>query len=289
MILIADSGSTKTNWALLKSNKPVYYNSKGYNPYYINSDAIVKSVCESFKSVSDRDSIDKVYFYGAGCSADQKHIIINALEICFKNSEVSVESDLLGATRCLLGDKSGFAAILGTGTNSCFYNGKEIVSTIDSLGFLAGDEGSGSFIGKQLIKAYVRGYMPTSLSIFFKEVYGINSEELIAELYSSNSPNKFSAKFSLFAGQNHTHEFIKELVKYSFRNFFSEIMAHYPNYKGREISFVGSVAYEFQGLLKSVALEHNMVVVKVVKAPLESLIKYHTLPNRNIENEIDRY
>lgn len=287
MILIADSGSTKTNWALIKNNKPIYYNSEGYNPYYINSDAIVKSVCETFESISDKDGIDKIYFYGAGCSADQKHVMANALQICFKNSEISVESDLLGAARCLLGDKSGFVAILGTGTNSCHFNGVDTVESIDSLGFLAGDEGSGSFIGKQLIKAYVRGYMPTSLSMSFKEVYGINSEELIAELYTSNSPNKFSAKFSLFAGQNHTHEFIKELVKCSFRNFFSEIMAHYPNYEGREISFVGSVAFEFQGLLKSVALEHNMIVVKVVKAPLESLIKYHTLPNRNVENEIN--
>src|SRR6476469_64465 len=159
MILVADSGSTKTNWALIENKNIFYIHSEGYNPYYMDVEYIEKSIKAQFADVLMRAKVSQVNFYGAGCSPETKFTMFNALKSCFNNAFISVESDLLAAARCLLGLKEGFAAILGTGTNTCFYNGKDIVEVVDSLGFLAGDEGSGAYIGKQVIKAYVRGYL----------------------------------------------------------------------------------------------------------------------------------
>ncbi|MBC7746072.1 MAG: N-acetylglucosamine kinase [Flavobacterium sp.] len=275
MILIADSGSTKTSWALISKAETTFVHTEGYNPYYMNADYIRNSVEQSFEDLAIRQAVTQVFFYGAGCSPERKEVVLSALRSCFLNAKIEVQGDLLAAARCLLGGKEGFAAILGTGTNSCFYNGNEIISTIDSLGFLVGDEGSGAYLGKQIIKSYVRGLLPSHLTLAFKEQFQFTEAQLISELYASKSPNKFSAQFCAFAGKHVDEPFILELTKTSFRDFFNGIIVHYKNYKGFEISFVGSVAFVFLPILKSVAEEFSMNVGKAVKCPLADLIDYH--------------
>lgn len=277
MIIVADSGSTKTDWALINGVETSYINSEGYNPYYMDTNHIRKSVMESFPDATLRTDVLGVYFYGAGCSLERKDIVYDALTICFINAKIVIESDLLAAARCLLGNKQGYAAILGTGTNTCFYNGTEIVEVIDSLGFLAGDEGSGAYLGKQIIKAYVRGYLPHHLALLFNSTYGFTESQLVSALYTSKSPNKFAAQFAVFAGNNIQNEFIKELVTSAFRSFFLEIIVHYKKYKGMEINFVGSVAFVFFEILIAVAEEFDMRVGKVSKSPLKDLVNYHML------------
>jgi N-acetylglucosamine kinase-like BadF-type ATPase len=275
MILVAESGSTKTNWVLINGVEISYIDSEGYNPYYMSSGYIRESINLHFTDASLKTKVLEVHFYGAGCSPERKGIVQEALSDCFENAKISVESDLLAAARCLLGKEAGFAAILGTGTNSCFYNGSQIVEVVDSLGFLAGDEGSGAYLGKKIIKAYIRGYLPHHLESLFVSTYGFTKSDLITALYDSKSPNKFTAQFSIFAGDNIHHEFIKELVKTSFRDFFLEIVVRYKAYKGMEIRFVGSVAFVFSEILKSVATEFEMKVSKINKNPLQNLVYYH--------------
>ncbi len=275
MILIADSGSTKTSWALISETETTFVHTEGYNPYYMSTDYIQNSVEQNFADLSIRQSIAEVFFYGAGCSPERKDVVFSALSNCFLNAKIEVQGDLLAAARCLLGNKEGFAAILGTGTNSCFYNGKEIVSTVDSLGFLAGDEGSGAYLGKQMIKAYVRGLLPNHLTMAFKEQFKFTEAQLISELYAAKTPNKFSAQFSAFAGKYIEEPFILDMVKASFRDFFNGIIIHYKNYKGFEISFVGSVSFVFLPILKSIAEEFSMKVGKAIKCPLDDLIDFH--------------
>lgn len=275
MILIADSGSTKTSWALLHNKNIDYISSEGYNPYYMDTAYIEKSIICEFTDVRIREKITQVHFYGAGCSLEKKPLVYKALKTCFVNATIAVESDLLAAARCLLGSKSGFAAILGTGTNTCFYNGENIVETVDSLGFLIGDEGSGAYIGKQLIKAYVRGYLPEELKKLFIDTYGISAEDIITDLYASNLPNRYAAQYAIFVSQHIHHEFMQNLVKSSFRNFFSEIVSNYKDHKGMEINFVGSIGFAFKNILSFVASEYEMLLGRVVKEPLSHLITYH--------------
>lgn len=275
MILVADSGSTKTDWALINGVEISYMNTEGYNPYYMDSDCILMSVSQQFQEMTLRANVLEVYFYGAGCSPERKDIVHDALALCFKNAKIVVEIDLLAAARCLLGNKEGYAAILGTGTNTCFYNGTEIVEVVDSLGFLAGDEGSGAYLGKQIIKAYVRGYLPNHLALLFNSTYGFTKPQLISALYESKSPNKFAAQFAVFAGNNIQNKFITELVTSAFRDFFLEIIVHYKNYKGMGVNFVGSVAFVFSEILIAVGTEFEMKVDKIIKTPLQDLVNFH--------------
>jgi glucosamine kinase len=152
MILIAESGSTKTDWVIINGEEVNHIYSEGYNPYYMESAYIENSINRCLLNTIDPQKINKIYFYGAGCSSEQKYILEKALKACFTEAKIVVESDMLAAARGLLGNKAGFAAVLGTGTNTCYYDGNEIVEIVDSLGFLAGDEGSGAYLGKKLSK-----------------------------------------------------------------------------------------------------------------------------------------
>jgi N-acetylglucosamine kinase-like BadF-type ATPase len=277
MILIAESGSTKTDWVIINGKEVNHIYSEGYNPYYMETEYIENSINMSFTNNIEQQKITKIYFYGAGCSSEQKYILEKALKACFTEATIVVESDMLAAARGLLGKKAGFAAILGTGTNTCYYNGSEIIETVDSLGFLAGDEGSGAYLGKKIIKAYLRGYLPNHLESDFENTFEFNKSNLIKALYDSITPNKFAAQFAIFAGKHINDEFIKELVRSSFNEFFKEIMINYNNYKNNEICFIGSIAFVFSEILESVALEFDMKVGKINKSPLANLIKHHTI------------
>lgn len=275
MMLIVDSGSSKTLWTLVKHQQTVHYKSSGFNPYYMDEEYIKASIFGALSEFLDFSKVSKLYYYGAGCSPEKKGIVEGALKAVFKCADIFVESDMLAAARALLGTKSGFAAILGTGTNSCYYDGKTIVNSIDSLGFLAGDEGSGSYLGKKVIRAFVRDDFPNELIQPFKEQFGLSKKALIEELYLSETPNKYCATFAMFASKNLSHPFIENLVADSFRDFFKEIITKYQDYKNKQIAFVGSVAFVFSDLLGKVAMEYEMTLSKVLKDPIDGLINYH--------------
>jgi glucosamine kinase len=276
MILIADSGSTKTDWVLIDETKQQRYKTIGYNPYFINSESIYNSLSEKLVPELDPLIIKSVYFYGAGCSsADNVEIVNKALTRCFINSKVSVGHDMLAAARALLRTEPGFAAIIGTGSNTCIYNGKEITRNIDSLGYLLGDEGSGSYIGKKLVRDFMRGYLPKELDVKFREKYQLSHADIFNNLYNKPLPNRFLAGFCMFADENQDHAYVRQVVKESFNDFFKNLVTHYENYKNYSFNCVGSVAYVFRDILNETAVEHGMKPGKILHSPIEDLVDYH--------------
>ncbi|MEO8794482.1 MAG: N-acetylglucosamine kinase, partial [Daejeonella sp.] len=227
MIIIADGGSTKTNWCLLnEKNEKIYFNTEGYNPYFSNTDYIVKSLKKTMPTDITYDKVTEVYYYGAGVHNDEKaNIVKAALEVQFKKAKVYVGHDLLAAARALLGQKKGFAAILGTGTNTCIYDGKDVALNIDSLAYILGDEGSGCYIGKKLIADYLRGYMPKEVREVFWDTYKLTHDEILDNVYSKPLPNRFLASFSKFVYDNPVNiEYSRNIVRSSFVDFFEKLV-----------------------------------------------------------------
>lgn len=276
MILIADSGSTKTDWVLVDEDNQSRYKTIGYNPYFINSENIYHSLAEKLIPELEPTGIKKVFFYGAGCSTTTNaSIVSNALTRCFINSEVSVGHDMLAAARALLGNERGFAAIIGTGSNTCIYDGQEVEKNIDSLGYLMGDEGSGSYIGKKVVRDFMRGYLPAVLQQKFKETYRLSNADIFDALYNKPLPNRFLASFCMFADQNKDHEYIRNIVTDSFNDFFKNLVSKYEGYETYSFNCVGSVGYIFRSILSEVAEKHGMKTGKIIHSPIDDLVKYH--------------
>src|SRR5690606_34879996 len=224
MIIIADGGSTKTNWCLLdNAGKKVYFNTEGYNPYFVDSEYIVNSLKKGLPKDLPYDQITEVNYYGAGVHNDEKAVIVvEALKRVFTNSDVFVGHDLLAAARALLGDQPGFAAILGTGTNTCIYDGREITHNIDSAAYILGDEGSGCYIGKKLLTDYVRGFMPEEIRKAFWETYKLTPDDVMDHVYTKPLVSRFCAGFSKFVYDNNVNiEYCRNIVKVSFEDFFT--------------------------------------------------------------------
>ena len=287
MIIIADGGSTKTNWCLLnKAGQKIYFNTEGYNPYFVDEAYIVNSLKKGLPSDLEFNEITEVNYYGAGCSTpDMVKIVKGALEIIFTSAEVNVGHDLLAAARALLGLETGFAAILGTGTNTGIYNGKDIIHNIDSAAYILGDEGSGCDIGKRLLTDYLRGYMPEVVRERFWETYKLTPDDVNEHVYSKPLANRFCASFSKFVYDNNVHaEYSRGIVKTAFVNFFENLVSHYPNYKDYTFNCIGSVAYNFRNVLEETAIEYGMTVGKIIRSPIDDLVKYHVelAPSKNV-------
>ena len=279
MLLIADGGSTKTNWVVIDdSGKRTTFNSEGYNPYFVDSSYIVKSLTAVLPLDLNISAIKKLYFYGAGVQNQEKAgVLKSAFEQIFPNAQAFVGHDLLASARALLGFNSGFAAILGTGTNSCLYNGSSIIHHIDSGAHILGDEGSGFYIGKRLLIDYLRGAMPEELSQRFKLQYNLDSDKVHEAVYSMPLANRYCASFSKFiAADYHDHDYSMNLIKTSFNDFFKNIVSLYPNHTQYSFNSVGSVGYVFRDVLQQVAEAWDMPVGNIIKSPLEGLIDYHT-------------
>ncbi|HXB40647.1 MAG TPA: N-acetylglucosamine kinase [Bacteroidia bacterium] len=277
MILIADSGSTKTDWVLLDENENKFsYKTIGFNPHFTDSETIYNSLIEILIPQFDPGIVKKVFFYGAGCASINTVIIVNnALVKYFSNATVNVYHDMLAAARALLGNQPGFAAILGTGSNTCIYNGKEIEKNIDSLGYLLGDEGSGSYIGKKIIRDYMRNALPPQLQQKFTQTYNLNEQQIFDFLYNKSLPNRFLASFCKFAHQYKEHEYIKAIIKESFGDFFMNLVSRYPRYQEFSFNCVGSVGFIFKDQLKEVATSYNMKMGRLIPSPINNLVNYH--------------
>jgi len=282
MILIADSGSTKTDWALTDQTGVVsVLHTIGYNPYFIDTETIYFSLSENLLKELEADSITDIYFYGAGCSTpENKTIVRRALERAFPGAAtIFVGHDLLAAGRALLGHGKGFAAILGTGANTCLYDHEECVMNIDSLGYLLGDEGSGSYIGKKLVRDFMRNRLEPELQQKFKERFQIeDNEQIFRTLYSSQFPNRYLASFCRFAHEYADHPYIRNKVRDAFGDFFKNLVSKYPDYKSYTFNCIGSVGFIFKNILEEVATNYDMKMGKIIRSPLDDLVKYHLEP-----------
>lgn len=286
MILIADSGATKTDWALIDEDSGVVKKLQGIglNPNFLSVDELFRGINEVFYSYNDpipTEKVSEIYFYGSGISGERAFQMKAILWSVFTSAPtVIAESDLLGAARALLGDEAGFAAILGTGMNTCVYDGKKVVSQIPPLGFILGDEGSGAYIGRVILRDFLRGQMPDALKDKLATLPGMRYEEIISGVYSKPRPSSFCAglcKEVLRCAQRDGEEweYICRVVREAFETFFSSIVMKYPDYQGYEFNCVGSAGYIFRDILSEVAVSHGMRVGKIIQAPLDGLIAYH--------------
>lgn len=277
MLLIADSGSTKTDWRVLKDGEVILdYQTEGINPY-------LQDVIQITRIISDGDidevksKIVEIAFYGAGCAReDKKQEVKTALQEVFSIAKINVYSDMFGAARGLAGFNSGIVCVLGTGSNACEYDGVDIVENSVSLGYLLGDEGSGVFLGRQLLQQYLYGRLPESLVIKFDAKYpGISKEVILDKLYTQYMPNRYMASFSEFIKENEEHPFIHGMLYESFYKFLEYHVQPFKNSSSLKVNFVGSIAYSYMSILEKVTLESGLSFGKVKKSPLEGLTAYH--------------
>lgn len=281
MILIADSGSTKTDWCLIDpfGNKN-YFTTEGYNPHFASEEYIARSITYNLLPQINHQEVNEIHFYGAGCEDDKMMVMEEILRSVFINCElIKTEVDLLAAARGLLGNEPGFAAILGTGTNTCIYDGKKIINNIDSLGFILGDEGSGAAIGKKILSDYLRNKMPSLVKKAFDDIYGLSSATIIQQIYGEPMANRFCAGFTKFL--NHPEvdgDYAYQLVKASFTEFFQQLVSCYPAYNSYTFNCIGSVSYHFKAILKEVLNDFQMEPGRILPSLITELVGYHTNP-----------
>lgn len=276
-ILIADSGSTTTQWVVVDNGSVAnQFSTKGVNPIYQEEDSIVATLSEQYSDWS-KLSVDEIYFYGAGCIGGQRNeVIVSALNRLAAGANISVESDMLGAARAMCGDSDGIVAILGTGANSCLYDGGNIVSSVRPLGFILGDEGSGANIGKRIVADALKGILPVGLIDKLYQWCGLQYSEIIDKVYCQAYPSRFLAQFARFAKENITHPSVDKIVVDSFIDFARRNLMLYPDVNKLPIHFVGSIAYNFTEQLRHALETLGLKVGDIVASPIDGLIKYHT-------------
>ncbi len=276
MKLIADSGSTSTRWHLVTdtTDGSTQCLTSGINPFFQNDSEIVKCLEEEF--ILDKSKVSSIYFYGAGITGEsQKNVLKSALNQLFNLEKIVVESDLMAAAQSLCGRKEGIAAILGTGSNSCYYDGMTIVQNVSPLGYILGDEGSGAVLGKTLIADILKNQFPQSLTKLFFQTYKTTKSEILEHVYKKPFPNRYLAQFTRFLLDNCHEDDVKKLVTDSFVRFFKRNIQQYPQSHRLPVNFTGSVAWYFSAFLKDAAAITAFRVGKITKNPIDGLLAFH--------------
>ncbi len=278
-ILVADSGSTKTEWIYQSSDgeKDTFY-SEGLNPYFKDSTTISEIVKEAV-ATKIPSAVDKIFFYGAGCSSQIKQLkVTKAINECFPNASVRVDSDLMGAALACFRDEPGVACILGTGSNACLYDGEKITNSIPSLGFTLGDEGSGGYFGKLLLRAYFYKTMPEDLRRDLENQRLMRLDDILDHVYRKPAPNRFVASFARMLADHSDHPFIKKIVSDGFSEFVDQQLGYFGDViRNKNLGFVGSIAKIHQDSLTKVLSDRGLQPPKVIiQKPIEGILEYHT-------------
>jgi glucosamine kinase len=277
-VLIADSGSTKTQWCLLTENKKKIFSTQGISPYFLNDESLAKILMEELLPKTGNINIENIYYYGTGCSNSENILLIKrGLKKLYKTANIKVEHDLQGAAKALCGNEKGIACILGTGSNSCYYNGKKIVKNSPGLGFILGDEGSGTHLGKKVLQYYLYNTFDAELMDKFKQKYPQTTSEILDNVYKTALPNRYLAGFVTFLIENRGHFMIENIIEDSINDFFFNHIYKYRESWTMPINFVGSVAYGFKDVLVEMCKDYELKLGKVMKSPMDGLIKYHNI------------
>ncbi len=275
-MLIADSGSTKAEWCLLNGKKKRTFYTQGLSPYFLNTDQIAAIIDTELKTKMTGIVPDEIHFYGTGCSSpENKKSVKIALERVFEGAGVTVDHDLMGAAKALCGDKKGVACILGTGSNSCYYNGKKIVKNSPGLGYVLGDEGSGSYLGKKVIQYYLYNTFDPDLMDRFNAKYNTTSVDILDAVYKRPLPNRYLAGFVPFLVENRGHYMVENIIEDCFNDFFFNHVYKYRESWTMPVNFIGSVAFGFKDVLEQMCNAYELQLGKVLKAPMDGLVKFH--------------
>lgn len=274
--LIADSGSTKCEWCLVNNGRKKFITTTGISPYFLNADEISALLQTELIPLMRKTHVDEVYFYGTGlANPNHAKLMTSLLRKLFKPAKVKVATDMLGAARALCGDKKGIACILGTGSNSCYYNGKRIVKNGASLGFILGDEGSGAYLGRKVLQYYLYNTFDEDLKSLFDARFVTTPHEILERVYQRPQPNRYLASFAIFLVENRGHYMIENIIEDGLNDFFFYHLHKYRESWTTPINFIGSVAYGFRDVLADLCSSYELELGNVLQSPMQGLIKYH--------------
>lgn len=281
-ILIADSGSTKCEWCLLYSDgkkgdiKKKKVATQGISPYFLDAAGIKEVLSRELLPALKTLTVDEVFYYGTGnINPDNKRIVQKAIRGVFPGASVHVTHDLMGAALSLCGDTKGVACILGTGSNSCYFDGKKIVKNSPGLGFVLGDEGSGAYLGKKVLQYYLYNTFDEELRYKFDAKYATNSKEILDAVYKQPLPNRYLASFTLFLVENRGHYMVENIIEDGLNDFFFNHLCKYQESWKLPIHFVGGVAYGFKDVVKELCSTYEFELGRILQKPMDGLIKYH--------------
>ena len=277
-ILIADSGATKCEWCVVekgKIKKTVF--TMGISPYFLNGTQVEDLVRRDLHPEISRYSIEAIFYYGTGCkNPENRKTIKNALQRVFPAVEVDVNHDLLGAARAVCLKDKGIACILGTGSNSCFYNGKKIVKNSPGLGYVLGDEGSGAYLGKKVVQYYLYKTFDEELQYRFDEKFKLTDVEILDKVYKHPLPNRFLAGFTLFLAENRGHFMVENIIEDGLNDFFFNHLCKYNESWKLPVHFVGGVAFGFRDVVMELTASYEFELGKILQHPMEGLVAYHS-------------
>ena len=278
MILIADSGSTKTDWCVVENGVLLMQViSKGINPFFQTEEEICDEIEHALLPNLPSKEFGAVYFYGAGCAFPDKISMVHRAITKHLNvrGKVEVSTDMLAAARGLCGHEPGIACIMGTGSNSCYYDGKDIVANVSPLGFILGDEGSGACLGKLLVGDLLKNQMSLALKEKFFQQFELTPADIIDRVYRKPFPNRFLASLSPFLAQNLNEPCVHDLVLNSFKAFIKRNVMQYEDYQNLKVNMIGSVAFYYKEILEEAALEMGIQLGTIIQSPMKGLIQYH--------------
>jgi glucosamine kinase len=283
MLVIVDSGSTKADWEIIHADgKRELHKTMGFNPFFHDADRVETELKKQFVHEVDCAAAQWVYFYGAGCSdAMRCKMIYDGLIRIFPNAHIEVDHDLLACARAVCGTKAGIACIIGTGSNTCLYDGEKVTDNVTNLGYLIGDEGSGSHIGKRLIRAYFYRELPMDIKADFEAAYPEGKREILNRIYGE-APNVYLASYATFISSHKHHFFMQQLVSESFDELIRRHILKYEDCHRLPINFIGSIAHHFQDILNICLERRNLRLGAVIQKPIDNLVKFHlqNMPNQ---------
>lgn len=275
--LIADCGATKGEWCLLVDGKKKIILTQGISPYFLNTEQITDLLLKELKPKLKNADIGEVYYYGTGCAnPTNARSVKKAVNKIFAGAKVDVNHDLMAAARALCGRNKGVACILGTGSNSCYYDGKKIVKNSPGLGYVLGDEGSGAYLGKKVIQYYLYGTFDEELRGRFDVTYATNSAEILENVYKKPLPNRYLAGFAKFLAENRGHYMIENIIEDGLNDFFFNHLCKYRETWTLPISFAGSIAFGFKDVLQQLCNSYEFELGRIMRNPMPGLVEYHS-------------
>jgi len=277
VILLADSGATKAEWCLIRNGRKTTLFTQGISPYFLSTEAIIDLLAAELMPQLKRAPVTELFYYGTGCAnPENAKSVKKALKHFFTDAKVEVNTDLMAAARACCGRKNGITAILGTGSNSCYYNGKKIMRNSPGLGYVLGDEGSGAYLGKKVIQYYLYNTYDEDLRARFDARFVTNTVEILDRVYKQPFPNRYLATFTMFLAENRGHYMIENIIEDGLNDFFFQHLCKYPEIWKYPVSFVGSVADGFRDVIAELCHSYEFELGSILKTPMPGLVKYHT-------------
>jgi len=275
-ILIADSGSTKAEWCLVQDGKSRKIETQGISPYFLDAAGIGQVLSRELLPALKKSRVDEIYYYGTGCAnPDNRKMVQKVLRAAFPEATAHVTHDLMGVALAGCGDTKGIACILGTGSNSCYFDGKKIVRNSPGLGYVLGDEGSGAYLGKKVVQYYLYNTFDEELRYKFDVKYALTRDDILENVYKKPYPNRYLASFALFLAENRGHYMIENIIEDGLNDFFFSHLCKYRESWKFPIHFIGSIGYGFRDILKELCSSYEFELGHILRKPMDGLVKYH--------------